>query len=93
MIDPDWRTAPASKDMQLIMEAYKKLMLCSLELFSLLELCYCYVSKVCVFVSVGLKVCASLHFPYLPTPPMTAHQLCRHSDSTGALLVQLLSSS
>lgn len=41
----------------------------------------------------GVCVCACLHFPYSPTPPLTAHPLCRYSDSTDAPLVRLLSPS
>lgn len=41
----------------------------------------------CVWMS------ACLLISYFPSPPMTALQLCRYSDSAGAPLVQLLSSS
>lgn len=58
---------------------------CSLPLFFLLELHYCYVSQVCE--------CVCECFSYFPAPPLTAHQLCRHSDSAGVPPVQLLSSS
>lgn len=59
---------------------------------SLLQLRYCYVSQVHACLCVRVGACACLHFPYFLIV-MTAHQLCRYSDSAGAPLVRLLSSS
>lgn len=51
---------------------------------------YCCVSQVCACLCLCVWMCASLSLTPPPTPPMTAHQLCRYSDSAAAPLVQLL---
>lgn len=94
MIDPDQRTA--SKEMLLIMKASKKLSMSSVNASTRAHYHYCscliysHVGQVCACLR--LCVCVNARFTFLipPTPPMTAHQLCRYSDSAGAPLVWLL---
>lgn len=93
MIDPDQRIATASIEILLIMRASKKQSTLDVNAsvrahyhhFSCLN-CLTVMSVRCVWA----YVCACA---WMCTPPMTAHQLCRYSDSAGAPLLRLLSSS